>query len=130
MADAFAALETRPPGDRQPGTGADWAPGHPVRLRDLRAGLSNGEDVRLRELALGSRRALYREEGLYLRFAAAWGWAHFLRAREPARLDRYLAAVRGGASREEAFAAAFGDVADLVDLESRWRAHVLGLKIP
>jgi hypothetical protein len=112
-ADYFAGLGSR--GDAEP-----------VRRRDLAVALAGGRLISLADLASRSRQAFQDGPEFGLRQAAAWGFVHFFREKEPERLDRYVERLLTGASPEEAFQAAFGD-ADLVGIESRMRAHVLAL---
>jgi len=100
---------------------------HPVRLRDARVLLGAGKDVRLSEIVLLSRRAMYAPEGIHIRFAAAWGVVRWLRADDGDRLARILACVRAGGSPAEVTAAGFGDLSSLSVADRRWKAHVLAL---
>jgi hypothetical protein len=106
--------------------GALFAAPEPVRLRDLQVAIAAGREVRLRDLAERGREAFYDGADVYLRFATAWGFVHYFRAKEGGRLDRYAARLLAGGSPEEAFSDALGG-ADVVAIEAAMRAHVLGL---
>jgi hypothetical protein len=98
----------------------------PVRARDLRAALEAGREARFCDLALRSREAMLEEDGLYLRFAAAWGLVHYFRERDPGPLDLYTEKILAGASPEEAFEAAFGG-RDMGAIERALKVHVLSM---